>query len=568
MLAVAVLASASLPAVGDWKDSYAKGVQAKELGDWKTAIPHFEQAIRERSRAGGQVRLSGMRFEEYTPYYHLGVAYDKVGNSAKAREMMERSIRQNVIKAKSRPGKDREKILARLKSLEPKTEQVSQAVVTAAGDKVKTAADLETALRKKTKDPGFAALAKRKPELTDGLDKLFADRAKIATRFAGAKTESDFKSVGKAADELGQRLKTAGVNLDKGLTTGKSNRFAAATEGTVRSISEAKKSGSRLTAQRKQALGKDSTLGDRWSSADRTLADAEQLYAKGSKSHNLQQIEQARELADRVTKERNNILAQVERNLQTQAQARDQLARTNQDIDQLEGESRGLLSDVDMVDSPSSKLSSRRASLETALGQRPANDAPLKDLKSYLVRLRSESTGLVSAMDSDRLSHAAQLESAKDDARGVLAQAANADSPSSDLPLAVAMVEKLLAEEATGDGYLTQLRQAVDDLEIAMVPDTIDQRLARAYQAYVKCDYDAVETALGDATFDRAWLNVQANLFRAAAFFARYVQGGEQDDSLRERARQAVQECLRLDPDYLPREAVFTPPFLAFYRES
>ncbi len=171
-------------------------------------------------------------------------------------------------------------------------------------------------------------------------------------------------------------------------------------------------------------------------------------------------------------------------------------------------------------------------------------------------------------MDSDRLSHAAQLESAKDDARGVLAQAANADSPSSGLPLAVATVERLLAEEATGDGYLTQLQQAVDDLEIAMVPDTIDQRLARAYQAYVKCDYDAVETALADATFDKAWLNVQANLFRAAGFFARYVQGGEQDDSLRERARQAVQECLRLDPDYSPREAVFAPPFLAFYRES
>ncbi len=101
-----------------------------------------------------------------------------------------------------------------------------------------------------------------------------------------------------------------------------------------------------------------------------------------------------------------------------------------------------------------------------------------------------------------------------------------------------------------------------------MVPSGIDPRLAKAYQAYTQCDYDGVETALAGATFDKAWLNVQANLFRAAALFARYVHGGKQDDSLRERARQAVQECLRLDPDYRPREAVFTPPFLAFYRES
>ena len=92
--------------------------------------------------------------------------------------------------------------------------------------------------------------------------------------------------------------------------------------------------------------------------------------------------------------------------------------------------------------------------------------------------------------------------------------------------------------------------------------------MAQAHQAYTECDYDEVETALTGAAFDKAWLNVQANLFRAAAFFARYVQGGKQDDSLRERARQAVQECLRLDPDYLPREAVFALPFLAFYGES
>ena len=73
---------------------------------------------------------------------------------------------------------------------------------------------------------------------------------------------------------------------------------------------------------------------------------------------------------------------------------------------------------------------------------------------------------------------------------------------------------------------------------------------------------------MAGATFDKAWLNVQANLFRAAARFAQYVTGGEQDDSLRAQARLAVQECLRLDPDYSPRETVFSPPFLAFYGES
>ena len=568
-LAVALLAS--LPAAGDYKESYKQGVQAMDLGDWKAAITHFERARKERPQAGGQVRFPGMRVEEYTPYFHLGRAYDKVGNTAKALEMLELSRTQNVIKAGSRPGKERAKMLARLESLKPKVKQVPEAIMADARGKVRSTSDLETELREKMKGPGFEALAKSDPQLTDGLDKLFADRTEIATRLAKAKTESDYKSVGQEADELGQRLEIAGVNLDKGLETIGSNRLAAATEITVRKISEAKKSGGKLTAQRDQALKKDSTLLGKWSSTDRTLTEAEELYAKGSKSGSLPQIERAGKLADQVIADRTNLVAQVDRKLKqdNQAQEHDRLVRlANQEIDQQEGESKKLLADADQVDSPGSEVTSRRASVDRALRERPAADASLKELNSHVTRLRSENTRLGSAMTSDLLAQDAQVESAGADARGALARAAKVDSPSPELRLGIEVVNKLLAEQTPGDGYLTRLRQAVDDLDVAMVPSSIDQRLAKAYQAYAKCDYDGVETTLAGATFDKPWLDVQANLFRAAALFARYVHGGEQDDSLRERARHAVEECLRLDPDYLPREEVFTSPFLAFYRES
>ena len=560
LLVGAPLALASLPAAADWKASYAEGVQAMDQGEWNEAIRQFESAIREHSQAGGPpVRIAGMRFEDYTPYYRLGWAYDKVGNSAKAREMLDQSVRQNVVKSGSKQGKERAKILARL---EPKEAEVPEAVVADARGKVQTATDLETELQKKMK--GSEAFARDNPKLNDDLGEMFAERARIATRFAKAKTESEFKSVGQDAGALVTRLQTASSDVAKGLETNSARVLQAAIENTSRSIYDAKKLGEGLSSQQSQALKKDAN----WTKTGSTLSTATDLFSQGSKSGDLTQIEEADRLAKQVDGERKNLIALVDSDLKNKKNQQEEqgrlVLRANQDIDQLNKESRGLLDKAQDVDS----TSSLRASLEGVLRERPVGDAPLADLINYGKRLRSENMRLGSAMSSDLLAQKRETESAMEDARGVAAQAAQVDSPSPELQRGIGVVNTLLAEQPQAEGYLTRLQQAVDDLELAMVPSSIDPRLARAYQAYIKCDYEGVDTALAGATFDKAWLNVQANLFRAAALFARYVTGGEQDDSLRAQARLAVQECLRLDPDYSPRETVFSPPFLAFYGES
>jgi hypothetical protein len=560
LLVVAVLALASPLAAGDYKESYKQGVRAIEKKEWQAAIRHFESAIGERPQAGGsKVLISGMFSEEYTPYYHLGWAYDRVGEAAKAREMLEQSVRQNVIKSGSKQGKVRTQMLARLK---PKEAEVPEAVVADARGKVRSATDLEDELQKKMK--GFAAFATENPQLNDELGEMFAERARIATRLAAAKTESEFKSVGQDAGALVTRLETASGDVAKGLETNSARVLEAAKEHTSRSIYQAKKLGEGLSSQQSQTLAKDRN----WAKTGSTLSKATDLFEQGTKSGNLTQIEEAGRLAEQADGERKKLIALVDTDLKRKRDRQEEQARlirrANQEIDQLKEESRGLLDQAQEVDS----TSSLRASLEGVLRERPANDAPLRNLTNYVTRLRSENTRLGSAMSSDLLAREQQAESAMDDARGALARAAKVESPNPELQLGIDVVNRLLAEQPPGEEYLARLRQAVDDLDIAMVPSSIDQRLAKAYQAYTKCDYEGVETALADATFDKAWLNVQANLFRAAALFARYVHGGKEDDSLRQQARLAVQECLRLDADYSPRETVFSPPFLAFYGES
>ncbi len=78
-LALAALLLAS-PARADYKDSYRKGVELAEKGNWAEVARHMRAALAEQPREGEQVKLYGMRFEPYLPHFYLGLAMANTGD--------------------------------------------------------------------------------------------------------------------------------------------------------------------------------------------------------------------------------------------------------------------------------------------------------------------------------------------------------------------------------------------------------------------------------------------------------------------------------------------------------
>jgi len=58
----------------------------------------------------------------------------------------------------------------------------------------------------------------------------------------------------------------------------------------------------------------------------------------------------------------------------------------------------------------------------------------------------------------------------------------------------------------------------------------------------------------------------QSLLLRSAARFALYKAGGEKDDELRRLAAEDAAAARRADPSLRPDAAVFSPPFVDFFR--
>lgn len=78
--ALAVLLGVGLPALAVAQGSAAdnafrRGIEAVDRRDWPTAARAMEDAVGERPDPGGaRVKIYGMRFEPYTPYFYLGWA--------------------------------------------------------------------------------------------------------------------------------------------------------------------------------------------------------------------------------------------------------------------------------------------------------------------------------------------------------------------------------------------------------------------------------------------------------------------------------------------------------------
>lgn len=456
VLFVAVLLATALsPVLAGYEDHFKAGIAAQDLKKWKEAIGLFEKAVAQQPRAGGSlVRISGMRFEDYTPYYYLSVAYHKVGNNWKSRQNAEISKREGVLGSKGRKKLDNVWVLVKnAKDPNKKEPQQDQKLVARAKDEFGKSAALESQLQKKMKSPGFNQLV---PELKSGTSDWIADRGRVRDRLARAKTDGDFQSIESEAKDLNKRAPLLIGKIDDGLGRMEARKLDAARNRVARSRPEAGKLGDNLTPQRVQAL-KKAALWDKWQAADKSLAEAQRLEASSQKSNSLKDLDRAGELYEGVTRDRKFLIDQADQLIAGKADAKDRLE---------------LLAK------------------EAALAVEPTNVAVVPEIEKPV--------------------------------------------------------------EPTLVGLLNEPHP----------------RLVDAYDAYTSTRYDDVESVLAGVKFEEPWLEVQANLFLAAAFHARYVRGGKQDESLRKKAQQSVDECLKLDPNYSPRREVFPPPFLSFYGDS
>jgi hypothetical protein len=81
----------------DFKRDYGSGVRDYTKGDYADAIEALQEAIDQESKAQEKVRIYGMRYEAYMPYFFLGQAKFKNGDCAGALAAWKESLAQSVI---------------------------------------------------------------------------------------------------------------------------------------------------------------------------------------------------------------------------------------------------------------------------------------------------------------------------------------------------------------------------------------------------------------------------------------------------------------------------------------
>jgi hypothetical protein len=81
----------------DFKRDYGSGVRDYTKGDYGDAITALQKAIDQESKAQEKVRIYGMRYEPYMPYFFLGQAKFKNGDCAGALAAYKESLAQAVV---------------------------------------------------------------------------------------------------------------------------------------------------------------------------------------------------------------------------------------------------------------------------------------------------------------------------------------------------------------------------------------------------------------------------------------------------------------------------------------
>jgi hypothetical protein len=93
------VALTALPAFADWKDDYARGLEAVRDGRWGEAARLMDSAIAGNAQPAPRLRLYGQRYEVYAPQHYAGLAALRQGDCAGALRQWNQSANQTFVAA-------------------------------------------------------------------------------------------------------------------------------------------------------------------------------------------------------------------------------------------------------------------------------------------------------------------------------------------------------------------------------------------------------------------------------------------------------------------------------------
>ena len=93
------IALVAMPACADWKDDYARGLEAVRDGRWSEAARLMDSAIAGNAQPAPRLRLYGQRYEVYAPQHYAGLAAWRQGDCAGALRQWNQSANQAFVAA-------------------------------------------------------------------------------------------------------------------------------------------------------------------------------------------------------------------------------------------------------------------------------------------------------------------------------------------------------------------------------------------------------------------------------------------------------------------------------------
>ena len=87
----------SSTAIADFKRDYTVGKKSFEDAEYANAIQKFRAAIADKPGSAALIKLYGVRFDSYIPYYYLGQSYFQLNDCSSAIEFWNQAIRAGVI---------------------------------------------------------------------------------------------------------------------------------------------------------------------------------------------------------------------------------------------------------------------------------------------------------------------------------------------------------------------------------------------------------------------------------------------------------------------------------------
>ena len=94
---LALLVFATTPALADWKQDYARGLEAAKDGRWDDVDRYMSSALSGNAEPAKRVRLYGQRYETYAPQHYAGLAALRLGNCSKALSLWSQGGNASIV---------------------------------------------------------------------------------------------------------------------------------------------------------------------------------------------------------------------------------------------------------------------------------------------------------------------------------------------------------------------------------------------------------------------------------------------------------------------------------------